>query len=97
MYWTDQVEAILATSRPGSCLPYGLGRSYGDSCLNAGRSLLDCSRLDRLLSFDRKSGRLWCEAGVSLAEILRSYRASRMVPAGHARNEVCHCRRGDRQ
>jgi FAD/FMN-containing dehydrogenase len=71
VYWTDQVEAILATSRPGSCLPYGLGRSYGDSCLNAGRSLVDCSRLDRLLSFDRKSGRLWCEAGVSLAEILR--------------------------
>ena len=25
VYWTDQVEAILATSRPGSCLPYGLG------------------------------------------------------------------------
>lgn len=71
VYWTDQVEAILAASRPGSCLPYGLGRSYGDSCLNAGRSLLDCSRLDRLLSFDRKSGRLWCEAGVPLAEILR--------------------------
>jgi FAD/FMN-containing dehydrogenase len=71
VYWADQVEPILATSRPGSCLPYGLGRSYGDSCLNAGRSLMDCSRLDRLLSFDRKSGRLWCEAGVSLAEIFR--------------------------
>lgn len=71
VYWADQVETILATSRPGSCLPYGLGRSYGDSCLNAGRSLVDCSRLDRLLSFDRKSGRLWCEAGVSLAEIMR--------------------------
>ena len=71
VYWADQVEAILATSRPGSCLPHGLGRSYGDSCLNAGRSLMDCSRLDRLLSFDRKTGRLWCEAGTSLAQILR--------------------------
>jgi FAD/FMN-containing dehydrogenase len=71
VYWADQVEAILATSRSGSCLPYGLGRSYGDSCLNTGRSLVDCSRLDRLLSFDARSGRLWCEAGVSLAEIQR--------------------------
>ena len=73
VYWTDQVEADPGDQPnfSGSCLPYGLGRSYGDSCLNEGRSLVDCSRLDRLLSFDRKSGRLWCEAGVSLAEILR--------------------------
>lgn len=77
LYWTDQVEPILATARPGSCLPYGLGRSYGDSCLNSGRSLIDCSRLDRMLSFDRETGRLWCEAGVSLDAILRV-----SVPAG---------------
>src|SRR5579872_4771383 len=77
VYWTDQVEPILAAARPESCLPYGLGRSYGDSCLNSGGSLIDCSRLDRMLSFDRETGRLWCEAGVSLAEILRV-----TVPAG---------------
>lgn len=77
VYWTDQVEPILAAARPESCLPYGLGRSYGDSCLNSGGSLIDCSRLDRMLSFDRETGRLWCEAGVSLAEILRV-----AVPAG---------------
>jgi FAD/FMN-containing dehydrogenase len=77
VYWTDQVEPILAAARPESCLPYGLGRSYGDACLNSGRNLIDCARLDRMLSFDRQTGRLWCEAGVSLAEILRV-----AVPAG---------------
>jgi len=71
VYWTDQVAGILAASRAGSCLPYGLGRSYGDSCLNAGRNLIDCSRLDRMLSFDPQVGRVCCEGGVSLAEILR--------------------------
>jgi FAD/FMN-containing dehydrogenase len=76
-YWADQVAPILASSGSASCLPYGLGRSYGDSCLNAGRSLIDCSRLDRVLAFDRKTGRIWCEAGVSLADILQV-----AVPAG---------------
>lgn len=77
VYWADQIEPILATARPESCLPYGLGRSYGDSCLNSGRNLIDCARLDRMLHFDRQSGRMLCEAGVSLAEILRI-----AVPAG---------------
>lgn len=69
-YWTDQVEALLARARPGSCLPYGMGRSYGDSCLNIGRNLIDCSHLHRMLNFDRQTGRLYCEAGISLADIL---------------------------
>jgi FAD/FMN-containing dehydrogenase len=77
VYWTDQVEPILATARPESCLPYGLGRSYGDSCLNSGRNLIDCARLDRMLNFDRQTGCLSCEAGVSFADILRI-----AVPAG---------------
>jgi FAD/FMN-containing dehydrogenase len=77
LYWADQVAGIIANSGAGSCLPYGLGRSYGDSCLNAGRTLIDCSRLDRILAFDRQTGRICCEAGVSLADILQV-----AVPAG---------------
>jgi FAD/FMN-containing dehydrogenase len=53
-----------------SLLPYGLGRSYGDCCLNDGGTLLDASRLDRLVSFEEDSGVLRCEAGATLAEIL---------------------------
>ncbi len=51
-------------------LPHGLGRSYGDSCLNDGGALLLTRGLDRWISFDEASGVLRCEAGVSLAEIL---------------------------
>ena len=75
--WADEVPGILDQVEISGCLAYGLGRSYGDSCLNEGRMLLDCSGLNRILGFDRQSGRLWCEAGVSLADILDV-----AVPAG---------------
>ena len=51
-------------------LPYALGRSYGDSCLNDGGLLLLTRDLNRFMEFDKKSGLLRCEAGVTLAEIL---------------------------
>jgi len=66
----DQVPEILKTAAPGSLLPYGLGRSYGDSCLNAGRELIDCGRLNRILGFDESTGMLRCESGVSLSDII---------------------------
>jgi FAD/FMN-containing dehydrogenase len=54
----------------GSVLPHGLGRSYGDSCLNDGGTLLDTAPLNRFIAFDEDTGLLRCEAGVMLAEIL---------------------------
>jgi hypothetical protein len=53
-----------------SYLPFGNGRSYGDSCLNAGGLLLDARGLDRFIAFDPLEGILRCESGVLLAEIL---------------------------
>lgn len=53
-----------------SALPYGMGRSYGDSCLNEGGALLDMRALDRFISFDPETGVLEVEAGVTLAAIL---------------------------
>ena len=58
-------------------LPYGNGRSYGDSCLNNGGVLVDMRGLDRFISFDRERGILTCEAGVLFADIL-----DLIVPAG---------------
>ncbi|WP_342376581.1 FAD-binding oxidoreductase [Myxococcus stipitatus] len=55
----------------GSVLPHGLGRSYGDSCLNGGGTLLLTSGLDRFIDFDPATGVVRCEAGVSLDMILR--------------------------
>lgn len=51
-------------------LPYGQGRSYGDSCLNQDGLLLSTKHLNRFISFDEQSGILKCEAGVTLAQIL---------------------------
>jgi FAD/FMN-containing dehydrogenase len=68
--WNDQMPEILRTAAPGSLLPYGLGRSYGDSCLNDKRELIDCRRLNRILGFDESTGMLRCESGVSLSDIL---------------------------
>ena len=51
----------------------GLGRSYGDAALNSGGTVLGMTRFDRYLAFDEQTGVLQCEAGVSLAHILRDF------------------------
>ena len=53
-----------------SLLPYGQGRSYGDTCLNNGAILIDTSLLSGILEFDTERGILRCAAGTTLAEIL---------------------------
>ncbi|MET3106078.1 FAD/FMN-containing dehydrogenase [Oxalobacteraceae bacterium GrIS 2.11] len=53
-----------------SCLPYGNGRSYGDSCLNSGGIAIKTRSLDKFIAFDPATGVLRCEAGVLLSEIL---------------------------
>ncbi|MFZ4828178.1 MAG: FAD-binding oxidoreductase [Phototrophicaceae bacterium] len=68
LQWLDQLPRL--DEHHGSMLPFGLGRSYGDSCLNDGGTLLDTTALNRFIAFDRASGILRCEAGVSLAQIL---------------------------
>jgi FAD/FMN-containing dehydrogenase len=54
----------------GTALPRGNGRSYGDSCLAPGGTLLRARGLDRFIGFDSATGVLECEAGVSLDEII---------------------------
>lgn len=57
--------------QPGeTALPYGSGRSYGDSCLNDRGVLLDARALDRFIAFDAETGEITCEAGVTLAGII---------------------------
>jgi len=58
-------------------LAHGLGRSYGDVCLNDGGALLLTSGMDRFIAFDRSSGVLRCEAGITLRQVL-----SLIVPQG---------------
>ena len=65
-----------------SILPFGNGRSYGDSCLNTGGALIECRNLDRFISFDHDTGVVRCEAGVLLSQILElALPAGWIVPA----------------
>jgi FAD/FMN-containing dehydrogenase len=68
IFWSADFPVDADSSR--SQLPAGMGRSYGDVCLNDGNMLLLTRSLDRLLAFDPQTGILRCEAGVMLAEIL---------------------------
>lgn len=53
----------------GPILPYGMGRSYGDSCLNDGGNLVSSKGLKHFIDFDQEKGLIRCEAGVTLAEL----------------------------
>src|SRR5215813_5181385 len=64
-----RVAEALAVGRRG--IAYGLGRSYGDVCLNPDGVLWRTAGLDRFVAFDEASGRLVCEAGVALRDIQR--------------------------
>ena len=60
----------FADKTAGGLLPFGNGRSYGDSCHNDAGTLVDCRSLDRILEFDQDTGDLHCQAGVLLSDIL---------------------------
>ncbi len=65
----DQMQALLRTDSATGLIPRGLGRSYGDSALNADGVWSQTAR-NRFLSLDVETGCITCEAGVSLEEII---------------------------
>lgn len=67
--WPDEIGRFDDADAP--VLAFGLGRSYGDSCLNDGGYLIDVSGMDHVLSLDERLGLIRCCAGVSLATILQ--------------------------
>lgn len=56
---------------PHPDLAYGMGRSYGDACLNPKGTLWVTTGLDHFIAFDDRTGYLVCEAGVLLRDIQR--------------------------
>ena len=67
-YWRSELADLDFGQSPA--LPYGLGGSYGDSCLNDGGLLIDTTQLSRLIHFDSERGILRAEAGLSLEQLL---------------------------
>jgi FAD/FMN-containing dehydrogenase len=70
-FWRDEVPRPVTVG--GTVLAHGLGRSYGDCCLNAGGTVISTRHLDRLIAFDEAGGVLACEAGVTLAQVLERF------------------------
>ena len=54
-------------------LAYGMGRSYGDVCLNPNGILWDTTNLDKFINFDEQTGCLTCQSGVLLRDIQRIF------------------------
>ena len=80
----QRVVQILTPNQPlplptdgRSVLPYGLGRSYGDSCINNNNAVIDTDALSCFIAFTPDTGVVTAEAGVSLATILSVF-----VPRG---------------
>jgi len=66
----QEVKSILNDNTTSHFIPYGLGRSYGDTALNQNSGVLLTDRMNHMLAFNEEAGLLTCEAGVSLADII---------------------------
>jgi FAD/FMN-containing dehydrogenase len=64
----------------GRWLPYGNGRSYGDSCLLTSGTLIDMRGKARVLAFDRDSGVIRAEAGLLLGDLVRMLHGTGWFP-----------------
>jgi decaprenylphospho-beta-D-ribofuranose 2-oxidase len=72
----EELAAMVADAAPGSLMPRGLGRSYGDAALNADAAVIDLNRFDGI-ALDAVRGTVRAGGGVSLDAVLRA-----VVPAG---------------
>ncbi|MFI9047774.1 FAD-binding protein [Streptomyces sp. NPDC053427] len=70
---SEAVAALAAVRESGARggIPRGLGRAYGDAAQNAGGTVWDLTRLDRIRAVDAEAGIVVCEAGTSLHRLMR--------------------------
>ncbi|MCA1406804.1 FAD-binding oxidoreductase [Ensifer sp. IC3342] len=66
----DDYEDRIGSIEPMAYLPLGSGLSFGDGRSNNRGTLIDSSRHNRILAFDPGAGRISCEGGVTLHDIL---------------------------
>lgn len=62
----EKLKEILLTNK--RYIPFGNGRSYGDSALS--KNIILCRSYNYFLGFDKKTGLLHCQSGVLLSEII---------------------------
>lgn len=64
-----QLESILTNKSKAGILARGNGLSYSDCCVNDKGILIDTSRLNHILSFDRITGIAVCQGGVLFTDL----------------------------
>ena len=72
--WPDQIPRVIkhlaeATAEQRT-LGYGMGRSYGDSCLSDSGQVLLTSGMNRLIHADWITGQITAQAGMTLNELI---------------------------
>jgi FAD/FMN-containing dehydrogenase len=67
----NQIDLNNYLNETTEFIPYGNGRSYGDSAIN--NNILYCKNYDYFLNFDEKNGLLSVQTGVTLAEIIELF------------------------
>ena len=77
----ERADMIAALAADGAAPAMGMRRSYGDAALNSEGRMIDMTRLDRLLSFDPKTGILEVEAGARIGDIAEAFAPRGWLPA----------------
>jgi decaprenylphospho-beta-D-ribofuranose 2-oxidase len=65
-----EVAGLLAAAPAGGVIARGLGRSYNNAAQNGGGLVIGTTAMNRITSFDRETGLVTCEAGVSLEQLM---------------------------
>lgn len=71
LFFHDIPSLVRGIKSRGCLIPYGNGKSYGDSAL--AKRFVPIKRRDRMISFDKNTGLLTCEAGVLLSDIIDTF------------------------
>ncbi|MGL4404272.1 MAG: FAD-binding protein [Notoacmeibacter sp.] len=68
----DDAERFFQPGKfqPNGFLPYGNGRSYGDSCLTAVGTHIDMRSKNKIISFDQSTGVVIAEPGLILGDLI---------------------------
>jgi len=83
----ERLSSLAKVSGSGPAI--GNRRSYADACLNDAGSVIDMTRMDRILDFDADAGTVTVEAGVTLGDLTNLLAPRGWMPAvlpgtGHA-------------
>ena len=71
--WPNDVENTLfdiTSQNEGRTLAFGMGRSYGDSCLAESMHVIATAGMNRIISADWTNGIVHAQAGLTLAELI---------------------------